>query len=504
MTRFAIALALAAVLAACGADRTLAPGLSRNSFGAGSAAPSHLGAGAASDVRIDLSWQDNSTNEGGFEVHRSTTGVGGAFTLLAATSPNVTAYTDSGLIRSTEYCYQVRAVRRRESKLTYSDFTNPACATTMGPPVAPSNLTTRPAQPAGDVRVEWSASSMASRYRMLRSASGEEPWDSIGGSTWTSYTDTGRPAEQQVCYRVIAVNGYGESDPSRTSCTAIPAAPTAVAATSTDGTSILVTWTDNSAVEDGYEAQRALPGYEPDVSVTLAPNATSFRDTTVAPDTRYQYRVRSRRDGGVSAFSAAYAIASTAPPSAPTEVTALPQSSSSVLVTWYFTASNEQGFRVERSTDGGTTWTTAHTAGWGSEFGQAWFEDVDRTPDQEVRYRVFAFNGAGDSPASNVDVTAPPRAPTNVSARATASGIDLTWHDESNVEDGYEVQYYVCDESTPDTNCIYHRLAVLTSGTTSWRDVDAADFRNYVVFAFKDKGSLRGYSDPTYLSATWP
>src|SRR5437764_13515571 len=46
---------------------------------------------------ITLGWQDNSPNETGFEVHRSTTGPGGTFTPLASTVANVTSYSDTGL-----------------------------------------------------------------------------------------------------------------------------------------------------------------------------------------------------------------------------------------------------------------------------------------------------------------------------------------------------------------------------------------------------------------------
>src|SRR2546425_8239731 len=41
--------------------------------------PSNTNAIAVSQSRIDVSWQDNSTNETGFEVHRSTGGPGATF-----------------------------------------------------------------------------------------------------------------------------------------------------------------------------------------------------------------------------------------------------------------------------------------------------------------------------------------------------------------------------------------------------------------------------------------
>ena len=96
-------------------------------------APSTVTAVAESQTRIDVSWQDNSDNETGFEVHRSTTGSSGAFALLASTGAGVTSYRDAGLMTATTYCYKARAFRR-VNKTSYSAFSNTACETTFPPP----------------------------------------------------------------------------------------------------------------------------------------------------------------------------------------------------------------------------------------------------------------------------------------------------------------------------------------------------------------------------------
>src|SRR2546427_672054 len=100
-------------------------------------APSNTNAVAVSGSRIDVSWQDNSANETGFEVHRSAGGSNGTFTLLATTTAGVTARGDLGLNPSTQYCYKVRAFITVNSLASYSDFSNTACATTLPPPPPP-------------------------------------------------------------------------------------------------------------------------------------------------------------------------------------------------------------------------------------------------------------------------------------------------------------------------------------------------------------------------------
>jgi hypothetical protein len=94
------------------------------------AAPSELGADAPSNSQIDLSWSDNSGNETGFEIERSTTGIGGSYSLLTTRPANSTSYSDVGLSSATEYCYRIRAVNGTGA----SSYDGPACATTLSAP----------------------------------------------------------------------------------------------------------------------------------------------------------------------------------------------------------------------------------------------------------------------------------------------------------------------------------------------------------------------------------
>jgi hypothetical protein len=100
--------------------QTLAPTTAPN-------APSNLVTTVMSSNRIDLSWTDNATNEGGFKIERSPNGT--AFTQIGTVGANVTGYTDSGLTPSTQYWYRVRAY----NTIGDSTFSNVATATTQLP-----------------------------------------------------------------------------------------------------------------------------------------------------------------------------------------------------------------------------------------------------------------------------------------------------------------------------------------------------------------------------------
>lgn len=70
-------------------------------------APSNLTAIASSANQIDLSWDDNSDNETGFQLQRSIDGV--TWVTLATKAVNEISHSDSGLSYNTSYFYRVRA-----------------------------------------------------------------------------------------------------------------------------------------------------------------------------------------------------------------------------------------------------------------------------------------------------------------------------------------------------------------------------------------------------------
>lgn len=70
-------------------------------------APSNLTAIGISSTQVKIAWHDNSTNENGFRILRSSNGV--TWTLFALTGANVIACTDMTVAASTTYYYRVRA-----------------------------------------------------------------------------------------------------------------------------------------------------------------------------------------------------------------------------------------------------------------------------------------------------------------------------------------------------------------------------------------------------------
>ena len=181
------------------------------------AAPTALAATAVSSSQIDLAWADNSDNEDGFRIERSTDG-GQTFTLLTTVGAGVTGYSDAGLAASTTYTYRVHAFNAGGD----SGYSNTAGATTptadQTAPAAPTGLTAEVTQ-RNKVRLKW-----------LDNATNEEGfyvYVSSDGVNWTRYATvgakdgsgttvqftTGALSGRQY-FRVTAFLGDAESAPS--------------------------------------------------------------------------------------------------------------------------------------------------------------------------------------------------------------------------------------------------------------------------------------------------
>lgn len=91
------------------------------------AAPSTLTATAVSSSQINLTWADNSTNETGFRIERSSSS-GGPYTEIATVGAGVATYSNTGLSAGTTYYYRVRTYNTNN----VSAYSNISSAATSG------------------------------------------------------------------------------------------------------------------------------------------------------------------------------------------------------------------------------------------------------------------------------------------------------------------------------------------------------------------------------------
>lgn len=93
-------------------------------------APSNLAGQAVSFSEIDLTWQDNSTNEEGFYIYRKTTD---DYSRIATMEDNATSYNNTGLSPEISYSYKVTA----HNDVGESESSNAINITTPEEPLEP-------------------------------------------------------------------------------------------------------------------------------------------------------------------------------------------------------------------------------------------------------------------------------------------------------------------------------------------------------------------------------
>jgi hypothetical protein len=77
-------------------------------------------------AQLSLMWQNNSTNENGFQIERKIE-PNGTYVQIASAAANTTSYLDTNLANGTTYCYRIRAFNASQT----SSYTKPTCATTV-------------------------------------------------------------------------------------------------------------------------------------------------------------------------------------------------------------------------------------------------------------------------------------------------------------------------------------------------------------------------------------
>jgi len=178
----------------------------------------------------------------------------------------------------------------------------------------------------------------------------------------------------------------------------IPNAPDFLTASFVAGRKVDLTWLDTSANEINFVIERCSgldcglnPANFAPIGTALA-NATSYTDASVAPATDYSYRVYAHNAAGDSLPSNTANATIPTLPNAPANLTATAFSPTQVNLAWTDNATDETGFRIYRSVNGGT-FALLQTIAANSVA----YSDTTALPGTNNSYQVAAFNGAGEA-----------------------------------------------------------------------------------------------------------
>ncbi len=226
---------------------------------------------------------------------------------------------------------------------------------------------------------------------------------------------------------------------------------------------LTLTWNDNSITETAFSVQRndgsgwVVLGTVP--SPLDQPNTQgttrNFTDNNYNRNIVYSYRVVAQNTVGyggafmsLTTETASASLIVSNPPAAPTNLMAFQLPGPTISLLWRDNATNETGFVVQRTVNGGAFVQIA-TAPARNNTGNVIIVDNAVTAGNVYTYRVAAVNDAGQSGYSNtVRVTPPsrPAAPSNLTAvngpngNGNSRSVILNWMDNSNNETAFILQ----------------------------------------------------------------
>jgi hypothetical protein len=275
------------------------------------AAPTDLAAVVVSN-RVDLTWKDNATNEGGYTLERSTDGV--SFAPLRGLPADSSSVQDLSVQSGVRYWYRVHAWNSSGQSVK----SNVVSATPMSVPAAPGPL--RAVLGPSGVSLEWSDNSTnEEQFDIERSSGGAFVGIGSVGAGVRSFVDTSTVGGVTYTYRLLASNGGGRSGYSNTVTVAvpppIPATPGGLAAVNNRRKTAAVSWAPvESPAASRYELQREVykkkTWRSPAVVASVAAGgALSVIDASGTGT--FRYSVRACNDGGCSAYSAPVQVAVT-------------------------------------------------------------------------------------------------------------------------------------------------------------------------------------------------
>ncbi|MEX8519315.1 MAG: fibronectin type III domain-containing protein [Leptothrix sp. (in: b-proteobacteria)] len=439
------------------------------------AAPTALTGVAFSGTQVNLSWTNSSTVETGFVVQRATvaangtvgafaTVTGGTLASTAALGAAVT-FSDTTAVNGTTYQYRVAATNASGS----STYVTSANVAVMFVPTAPTLVNA--VATGSSVAISWTDNSTDETSFVVTGSLNGGAAVAVGTLTvpaGAARTGTGTvvnlPAYNAFggtwVFSVVAV-GPGGTSAAATSAPVVVTAPPvldpgAVTATIASATQVTVGWTDLSTNETSFTVQRAtvtggVVGAFATVgtvartgtATTGTGTAVSFNDTTVVFGTTYVYQVQAASATALSNFVQSAQVALTV--GAPTGVTVVPATINTARLSWVDGGALETGYKVERSIDGGLTWTVLTTTAANATT----YTATGLAAGTVYQFRVTGVRVAGAVTYSSTSVivsltmAAPAlaAAPTGVTVTGlTTTTATINWIDGSTNESSFIVQ----------------------------------------------------------------
>jgi titin len=481
-------------------------------------------------TKINLTWNDNSSDETEFEIAYSTLPTGYQTVLTGSPNSSPTgSFQLTSLLPGTQYYVWVRAVKNGVDVPSCVSVPNmPTNAAPVGKSVScwsnqlliSTNVNT-PESPTGayvapisqrTATLNWTDNSTTeTSFEILRSGDDGVTYTTIAtipgisGTGNRTYVDNGLFPNSKYSYRVWAINGTGYSTSNTT--TAIfptppdpPVAPNSLGSFGIGLNSVSLYWINGASNAEAFVIEYSVDNNSWVVAGTNPPYVTGFTVYNLEEGRKYFFRVKATNSGGSSGYSntAVYTTLKRVAPNPSFNLTAQTVSTTQIDLAWNLgtqdgVTNNRVAQEIYRSSTSATDgFSRIATIG---DY-ESSYSDKTGSPKTKYWYKVLAANYQGQSPFSNVasaTTLGPPYAPSDLKAVLANDALGNTiikasWKDNSDDEWGFALERSL-DNSF--TNIVKADLIENTVEATS------IPFEEGVTYFFRIKAS-NIYGDSKY------
>jgi parallel beta-helix repeat protein len=371
------------------------------------AAPTNLESAFISHNLTRLEWTDNSNNESGFQIFRTSVADSINYQLIHTTNQNISTYTDSLLLSDTTYLYRIRAFNDDG----ISGYTNILSVTTLQfpPPEKPSGLISKEVSKF-TISISWlDNSDDEDGFEIEKSIGNNDNFNVIDtlDVNITDFQDIGLVPDVTYYYRIRAFNQIGYSDYSNvititTLPLEIPNSPTLESVIILPENSVRIVWKDNSDNESGFQIERADESSEYMLIYAPVTDDTTWTDTLLNPGIKYYYRIRAFNNDGFSDYSDTLEVIIEIyePPVAPSSLKAESVNDNTITLCWADNSENETGFIVKRALEPEKDFQIIKTV----NANDTSLTDKNLKSNTIYYYQVNAVNNTGVSDNSNTAI----------------------------------------------------------------------------------------------------
>lgn len=354
---------------------------------------------AVSNDSIYLSWTNNNTGADTIVERKISTG---EFAALTTLSSSETGWQDNtGLVPGASYTYRIKWKTSANESAYSNEVTikNIYLETPIGLTATVNKDST--------VELNWTDQSDDEEgFEIWRYESGSgktyELYATVGKNV-TSYTDNNVRRGAQYNYMVrayVPLTGLYSAYSNMVNVgVGFVAQPTNLRYTYLSSTKISLDWNDNSDNESGFKIEYKM-GDEGEwrILAWVSANVKSYTVSDLKMQTRYFFRVRAYSFFNNSDALSDELLVSTSQPFAPTEISAVSFSSSTVKLKWKDNSDDESGFEIFRKSQFSNVFTSiAKVSANTTEY-----TDTKLGNGQTYTYKIAAYNNFGKTESTSV------------------------------------------------------------------------------------------------------